>query len=95
METRLSRQHQLEAAIDESSAPAIIDLNWLREVCAQGPLPDFPPLLRQRIWRLLLGVLPPEKRSWAEFAQANHRRYYVSLFWNRVILAFLVLNTSC
>lgn len=77
METRLSRQHQLEAAIDESSAPAIIDLDWLRQICAQGPLPDFPPLLRQRIWRLLLGVLPPEKRSWTEFTQANHRRYYV------------------
>lgn len=72
-----SRQHQLEAAIDEASAPATIDLNWLRGVCAQGPLPDFPPLLRQRIWRLLLGVLPPEKRSWADFAHTNHRRYYV------------------
>lgn len=87
-----SRRHQLEAAIDGDSDPLVVDLGALRELCALGPLPDYPPLLRQRIWRLLLGVLPPEKRSWAEFAQANHRRYYVRDSSN--VKSRLILNVN-
>lgn len=73
----VARQHALEAAIDESSSPSVIDVAQLRELCVQGPLPDEPALLRQRIWRVLLGVLPPEKALWRSYALSNQRRYFV------------------
>ncbi|KAH0826917.1 regulator of Vps4 activity in the MVB pathway-domain-containing protein [Lanmaoa asiatica] len=63
--------------VDAGSSP-IVDLPRLREICARG-LPDDPPWVRPRIWRLLFGTLPILKTTWAKESQKQRNSYYVRL----------------
>ncbi|KAH8106747.1 regulator of Vps4 activity in the MVB pathway-domain-containing protein [Cristinia sonorae] len=60
--------------LDPSSNPEI-DMNRLRQLCAQG-LPEDPPWIRPRVWRLFLGTLPPLKTAWPEEARKQRDNYY-------------------
>ncbi|KIJ59199.1 hypothetical protein HYDPIDRAFT_118790 [Hydnomerulius pinastri MD-312] len=59
---------------DPGSAP-IVDLPRLRKLCSQG-LPDDPPWIRPRIWRLLFGTLPVLKTTWEKENQKQRDSYY-------------------
>ncbi|KAF8120803.1 regulator of Vps4 activity in the MVB pathway-domain-containing protein [Boletus edulis] len=53
----------------------IVDLPRLRAICARG-LPDDPPWVRPRIWKLLFGTLPILKTTWAKESQKQRDSYY-------------------
>ncbi|KAF9504295.1 hypothetical protein BS47DRAFT_693048 [Hydnum rufescens UP504] len=74
--TPFSRLHDFETILDDAASPMTVDLVKLRELCARGPLPNYPPFLRPRLWRLLLGSLPPEKHSWRKSDREARKRYY-------------------
>ncbi|KAF9242094.1 regulator of Vps4 activity in the MVB pathway-domain-containing protein [Melanogaster broomeanus] len=58
-----------------SGSSPIVDLPRLRNICAQG-LPDDPPWVRPRIWRLLFGTLPVLKTTWEKENQKQRDSYY-------------------
>ncbi|EGN95383.1 hypothetical protein SERLA73DRAFT_94744, partial [Serpula lacrymans var. lacrymans S7.3] len=53
----------------------LVDLPRLRKLCAQG-LPDDPPWLRPRIWKLFFGILPVLKSSWGKTIDKQRDSYY-------------------
>ncbi|KAI5983056.1 regulator of Vps4 activity in the MVB pathway-domain-containing protein [Pisolithus albus] len=65
---------QLSEALDSGSSAAV-DLSRLRKLCSHG-LPDDPPWIRPRIWRLLFGTLPVSKSTWAKESQKQRESYY-------------------
>ncbi|KAG1756520.1 regulator of Vps4 activity in the MVB pathway-domain-containing protein [Suillus paluster] len=60
--------------LDPEGSP-IVDLPRLRRLCSQG-LPDEPPWLRPRIWKLLLGTLPVLKSTWKKENRKQRDSYY-------------------
>ncbi|OAX43570.1 hypothetical protein K503DRAFT_126164 [Rhizopogon vinicolor AM-OR11-026] len=60
--------------LDPEGSP-IVDLPRLRRLCSQG-LPDEPPWLRPRIWKLLLGTLPVLKSTWQKENRKQRDSYY-------------------
>lgn len=40
-------------------------------------LPDQPPSLRPRVWRLLLGLIPPDKEEWTAARRRSRTDYIV------------------
>ncbi|TFY65473.1 hypothetical protein EVJ58_g1960 [Rhodofomes roseus] len=60
--------------LDPTNIP-VVDLTHLRILCSQG-LPDDPPWLRPKVWRLLLGTLPPAKEAWNESSRKSRDNYY-------------------
>ncbi|KAI0341794.1 hypothetical protein BDW22DRAFT_274083 [Trametopsis cervina] len=64
----------ISALLDPTSIP-VVDLSRLRLLCSHG-LPEYPSWLRPRVWRLLLGTLPPQKSSWKEEARKQRENYY-------------------
>ncbi|KAG8896836.1 hypothetical protein FRB99_008614 [Tulasnella sp. 403] len=64
-----------EEILDPLSVNRVVDLKALRELCARG-IPDQPPWIRPRVWKLLLGTLPPEKDRWADESKKSRERYY-------------------
>ncbi|CEL58292.1 TBC domain-containing protein C1952,17c OS=Schizosaccharomyces pombe (strain 972 / ATCC 24843) GN=SPAC1952.17c PE=4 SV=4 [Rhizoctonia solani AG-1 IB] len=70
-----SRMHAFEEILDSSSALRVVDIVQLRALSLQG-IPEHPVWMRSRIWRLLLGALPPEKDKWEEVANKSRMRYY-------------------
>ncbi|CAE6346562.1 unnamed protein product [Rhizoctonia solani] len=70
-----SRMHAFEEILDSSSALRVVDIPQLRVLSMQG-IPEHPVWMRSRIWRLLLGALPPEKEKWENMANKSRMRYY-------------------
>ncbi|CAE7064570.1 unnamed protein product [Rhizoctonia solani] len=70
-----SRMHAFEEILDSSSALRVVDIPQLRVLSLQG-IPQHPIWMRSRIWRLLLGALPPEKDKWEDTANKSRTRYY-------------------
>ncbi|KAJ3474489.1 hypothetical protein NLI96_g12430 [Meripilus lineatus] len=68
------RVNAISEMLDPSSVPEI-DIERLRKLCAHG-LPEYPPWLRPRVWRLLLGTLPPTKANWPDEARKQRDNYY-------------------
>lgn len=64
-----------EAVLDPMSMNRKVDLEGLRRICSRG-IPDQPPWIRPRVWKLLLGSLPPEKDLWATESKKSRERYY-------------------
>ncbi|EMD38438.1 hypothetical protein CERSUDRAFT_113595 [Gelatoporia subvermispora B] len=64
----------LSVVLDQSSTP-LIDIGRLRALCSQG-LPEEPPWLRPKVWKLLLNSLPLEKSAWMEHASSQRENYY-------------------
>ncbi|KZT11262.1 uncharacterized protein LAESUDRAFT_720468 [Laetiporus sulphureus 93-53] len=65
-------------AISEMLDPSTmhdVDLPRLRMLCSHG-LPEDPPWLRPKVWRLLLGTLPLVKAAWTEQNRKNRENYY-------------------
>ncbi|KAF9218303.1 hypothetical protein BS17DRAFT_742369, partial [Gyrodon lividus] len=58
-----------------SGSSPVVDLARLRNICAQG-LPDDPPWIRPRTWRLLFGTLPVLKTTWEKESQKQRDGYY-------------------
>ncbi|OBZ75974.1 hypothetical protein A0H81_04150 [Grifola frondosa] len=54
---------------------SVVDISRLRKLCSHG-LPVDPPWLRPKVWRLLLGTLPPDKASWSSEARKQRDNYY-------------------
>ncbi|QRV76470.1 Rab-GTPase-TBC domain protein [Ceratobasidium sp. AG-Ba] len=67
--------HAFEEILDPSSALRVVDIPLLRSLSLQG-IPEHPAWMRSRIWRLLLGALPPEKDRWEDTARKSRTRYY-------------------
>ncbi|KAH7889329.1 regulator of Vps4 activity in the MVB pathway-domain-containing protein [Phlebopus sp. FC_14] len=53
----------------------LVDLPRLRRLCSQG-LPDDPPWIRPRMWRILFGTLPVLKNTWQKESQKQRESYY-------------------
>ncbi|TDL27384.1 hypothetical protein BD410DRAFT_762259 [Rickenella mellea] len=58
-----------------SNSTRIIDLTTLRRISSSG-IPDHPPWLRPRVWKLLLGTLAPLKGQWRNESQKQRESYY-------------------
>lgn len=66
--------NMISEILDPQGSP-IVDLPRLRRLCAQG-LPDEPPWLRPRIWKLLLGTVPVLKSTWQKENRKQRDSYY-------------------
>ncbi|KAI6040636.1 regulator of Vps4 activity in the MVB pathway-domain-containing protein [Pisolithus marmoratus] len=66
--------NQLSEILDPGSS-AVVDLSRLRRLCSHG-LPDDPPWIRPRIWRLLFGTLPIAKSTWEKESRKQRESYY-------------------
>ncbi|GJE95200.1 IST1 family protein [Phanerochaete sordida] len=64
----------ISGMLDATSIPSI-DIHQLQSLCSHG-LPEYPPWLRPKIWRLLLGTLPPQKARWEGDASKQRDNYY-------------------
>ncbi|KAG9005032.1 hypothetical protein FRB94_001855 [Tulasnella sp. JGI-2019a] len=64
-----------EDIINPGSLSRVADLDILRGICSRG-IPEEPPWIRPRVWKLLLGCLPPQKDMWATEARKSRDRYY-------------------
>ncbi|KAJ7219165.1 regulator of Vps4 activity in the MVB pathway-domain-containing protein [Mycena pura] len=64
----------LSEILDPDALPAV-DMPRLRRLCARG-LPDEPPWLRARVWKLFLGTLPVLKSSWSRESRQQRDSYY-------------------
>ncbi|KAK7014965.1 DUF292-domain-containing protein [Favolaschia claudopus] len=64
----------LSEILDPHASPAV-DLPRLRQLCARG-IPDEPPWLRGRIWKLFFGTLPVLKESWSREVGQQRESYY-------------------
>ncbi|TFK54967.1 hypothetical protein OE88DRAFT_1653553 [Heliocybe sulcata] len=69
------RVDALSELLDPSSAVPVVDLPRLRSLCIHG-IPDHPPWLRPRIWRLLLGTLPVLRASWPAETKKHRTSYH-------------------
>ncbi|EPQ58196.1 hypothetical protein GLOTRDRAFT_120030 [Gloeophyllum trabeum ATCC 11539] len=69
------RVDALSELLDPSSPTPVVDMPRLRSLCVHG-IPDHPPWLRPRIWRLLLGTLPVLRSSWGTEAKKHRNDYY-------------------
>ncbi|KAI6035977.1 regulator of Vps4 activity in the MVB pathway-domain-containing protein [Pisolithus microcarpus] len=58
-----------------SGSSAVVDLSHLRRLCSHG-LPDDPPWIRPRIWRLLFGTLPVSKSTSEKESRKQRESYY-------------------
>ncbi|KAG8932678.1 hypothetical protein FRC02_000781 [Tulasnella sp. 418] len=67
--------HAFEEILDPSSLSRTVDLNLLRSICSRG-IPSQPPWIRPRVWKLLLGTLPPRKDEWPSECVKSRQRYY-------------------
>ncbi|KIO04161.1 hypothetical protein M404DRAFT_555619 [Pisolithus tinctorius Marx 270] len=65
---------QLSEILDLGSS-TVVDLPRLRRLCSHG-LPDDPPWIRPRIWRLLFGTLPVSESTWEKESQKQRESYY-------------------
>jgi hypothetical protein len=79
----LNRLHSLAQLLDPNSS-ASVDLTTLKSLCAMG-LPDQPPSLRPRAWRLLLGLISPDKDKWSASRQRSRTDYLVCSFYSHFI----------
>ncbi|KAG1877863.1 regulator of Vps4 activity in the MVB pathway-domain-containing protein [Suillus subalutaceus] len=66
--------NMISEILDSQGSP-IVDLPRLRRLCSQG-LPDEPPWLRPRIWKLLLGTVPVLKSTWQKENRKQRDSYY-------------------
>ncbi|KAH7923526.1 hypothetical protein BV22DRAFT_1196659 [Leucogyrophana mollusca] len=66
--------NSISEILDAQSSP-LVDLPRLRRLCSQG-IPDDPPWLRPRIWRLFFGALPVLKSTWVKETQKQRDSYY-------------------
>lgn len=66
--------NMISEILDPQGSP-IVDLPRLRRLCSQG-LPDEPPWLRPRIWKLLLGTVPVLKSTWQKENKKQRDSYY-------------------
>lgn len=66
--------NMISEILDPQGSP-IVDLPRLRRLCSQG-LPDEPPWLRPRIWKLLLGTVPVLKSTWQKENRKQRDSYY-------------------
>ncbi|KAH7914974.1 regulator of Vps4 activity in the MVB pathway-domain-containing protein [Hygrophoropsis aurantiaca] len=66
--------HSISEILGSQSSP-IVDLPRLRKLCSQG-IPDDPPWLRPRIWRLFFGTLPVLKSTWVKETEKQRNNYY-------------------
>ncbi|KAF9483904.1 hypothetical protein BDN70DRAFT_873304 [Pholiota conissans] len=71
---RQSNINILSELLDPEAGPNI-DLTRLRKLCQYG-IPDEPSWLRPRIWKLLLGTVPPVKASWKAEVTKQRDAYY-------------------
>ncbi|KZT26280.1 hypothetical protein NEOLEDRAFT_1132315 [Neolentinus lepideus HHB14362 ss-1] len=69
------RVDALSELLDPSSQVPVVDMPRLRSLCIHG-IPDHPPWLRPRIWRLLLGTLPVLRAGWPTEADKHRDNYY-------------------
>ncbi|KAF9264775.1 hypothetical protein L218DRAFT_202911 [Marasmius fiardii PR-910] len=67
-------QKLLVDILDSNSSP-VVDIAALRKLCARG-IPDDPPWLRPRIWKLFFGTLPVLKASWDREMNQQRSSYY-------------------
>ncbi|KAG6330353.1 hypothetical protein ID866_8735 [Astraeus odoratus] len=65
---------RLSEILDPKTSP-VVDLPRLRKLCSNG-LPDDPPWVRPRIWRLLFGTLPVLKATWTKESGKQRDSYY-------------------
>ncbi|KAL4068130.1 regulator of Vps4 activity in the MVB pathway-domain-containing protein [Scleroderma citrinum] len=65
---------QLSEVLDSESSP-VVDLVQLRKLCSRG-VPDDPPWIRPRLWRLFFGTLPVLKRTWEKESRKQREAYY-------------------
>lgn len=65
-----SRAHAFRAVL----APDVIDLPALRALAYDG-VPDDERGLRAAVWRLLLGLLPPERAQWERVLRRKRAEY--------------------
>ncbi|KII88623.1 hypothetical protein PLICRDRAFT_161896 [Plicaturopsis crispa FD-325 SS-3] len=64
----------LSEALDPASSP-VVDLPRLRKLCSNG-IPDDPPWIRPRVWKLFFGMLPVIKASWEKEISKQRESYY-------------------
>ncbi|EKM55488.1 uncharacterized protein PHACADRAFT_209004 [Phanerochaete carnosa HHB-10118-sp] len=64
----------ISGMLDAASIPSI-DIHQLQTLCSHG-LPEYPPWLRPKVWRLLLGTLPPQKARWQSDSGKQRENYY-------------------
>ncbi|KAG8855834.1 hypothetical protein FRB96_006656 [Tulasnella sp. 330] len=64
-----------EEIINPGSLSRVADLDILRKICSRG-IPEEPPWIRPRVWKLLMGCLPPQKDMWAAESRKSRDRYY-------------------
>ncbi|KAL1923186.1 uncharacterized protein VTP21DRAFT_9562 [Calcarisporiella thermophila] len=75
MEAYKERLGHFEFILDEKQNDIpIIDLKGFRRLCFRG-IPDKPGI-RPKCWKLLMGYLPPEKRSWEKVLADKRATYY-------------------
>ncbi|KAG7452620.1 uncharacterized protein BT62DRAFT_925178 [Guyanagaster necrorhizus] len=66
--------NELSEILASDSSP-LVDLPRLRKLCSRG-IPDQPPWLRPRIWKLFFDVLPVLKSSWSKEIGNQRKSYY-------------------
>ncbi|KAK0240250.1 regulator of Vps4 activity in the MVB pathway-domain-containing protein [Armillaria nabsnona] len=66
--------NELSEILASDSSP-LVDLPRLRKLCSRG-IPDQPPWLRPRIWKLFFGILPVLKSSWSKELGNQRKSYY-------------------
>ncbi|KAF8313557.1 rab-GTPase-TBC domain-containing protein [Cantharellus anzutake] len=69
------RLNKIESFLDPSTSPHTVNIDEFRRLCSAGRIPDHPPFLRPRVWRLLLGSLPPEKSKWTSSVEQSQLKY--------------------
>ncbi|KAI0082752.1 hypothetical protein K474DRAFT_1654909 [Panus rudis PR-1116 ss-1] len=68
------KMNAIAEMLDPSSEPEV-DMRRLRSLCSYG-LPQEPEWIRPRVWRLLLGSIPPRKAAWADESRKQRDNYY-------------------
>ncbi|KDQ13122.1 hypothetical protein BOTBODRAFT_396011 [Botryobasidium botryosum FD-172 SS1] len=66
---------QRQKALDDVLDARVVDLAHLRRLCAKGILEPSAPA-RPKVWKLLLGYLPPERDLWDVKLQKERSKYY-------------------
>ncbi|CAL1704944.1 unnamed protein product [Somion occarium] len=72
--TPVEKVNAISEMLDPSTSPDI-DMRRLQHLCSHG-LPEDPPWVRPRVWKLLLGTLPPNKTSWPQENRKQRDNYY-------------------
>ncbi|KAK0210640.1 regulator of Vps4 activity in the MVB pathway-domain-containing protein [Desarmillaria ectypa] len=66
--------NELSEILASDSSP-LVDIPRLNKLCSRG-IPDQPPWLRPRIWKLFFGILPVLKSSWSKEIGNQRKSYY-------------------